>query len=158
MSKKIIRIDNLGGRYSMSLEENKAIIRRLMEAVYEQKLAVLEELVAPDFTEPDLKLKGLESMKQTVTTLLEGFPDLDVTIEDIIAEGDKVCDRVTATGTHTGEFHGIAPTGKKITFTGIRIWRIIDGKVIERTSVYDFLDLYKQLGVVEYKGFPDEVT
>jgi len=97
-------------------------------------------------------------MKQTVTTLLKGFPDLDVTIEDIIAEGDKVCDRVTATETHTGEFQGIAPTGKKITFTGIRIWRIIDGKVIERTSVYDFLDLYKQLGVVEYKGFPDEVT
>jgi C-1 hydroxylase len=142
----------------MSLEEkNKAIIRRLMEAVYKQKLAVLDELVAPDFTEPNLKLKGLESMKQTVTTLLKGFPDLDVTIEDIIAEGDKVCDRVTATGTHTGEFHGIAPTGKKITFTGIRIWRIINGKVIERTSVYDFLDLYKKLGVIEYRGFPDEV-
>ena len=139
----------------MSLEENKAIIRRLMEAVYEQKLAVLDELVASDFTEPNLKLKGLESMKQTVTTLLKGFPDLDVTIEDIIAEGDKVCDRVTATGTHTGEFHGIAPTGKKITFTGIRIWHIIDGKVIERTSVYDFLDLYKKLGVIDYKGFPD---
>jgi C-1 hydroxylase len=141
----------------MSLEKNRAIIRNVIEAVYEQKLAVLDELVAPDFTEPNLKLKGLESMKQTVITLLKGFPDLDVTIEDIIAEGDKVCDRVTATGTHTGEFHGIAPTGKKITFTGIRIWRIIDGKVIERTSVYDFLDLYKKLGVIEYKGFPDEV-
>jgi len=141
----------------LSLEEkNKAIIRRLMKAVNEQNLAVLDELVAPNFVEPDCQLKGLESMKQTITTLLKGFPDLDVTIEDIIAEGDKVCDRVTATGTHTGEFQGLAPTGKKITFTGIRIWRIIDGKVRERTSVYDFLDLYKKLGVIEYKGFPEE--
>jgi len=140
----------------MSLEENKAIIRRLIEAVYKQNLAVLDELIAPDFVEHTLQLKDLESMKQTVIMLFKGFPDLCVTIEDIAAEGNKVWDRVKSTEKHTGEFRGIPPTGKKITFTGVRIWRIIDGKVVERTSVFDFLDLFKKLGVVDYKGFPDE--
>ena len=140
----------------MSLEENKAIIRRLMEAVSKQNLAVLDELAAPDFVEHTFQWKGLESMKQTVTMLFKGFPDLRVTIEDITAKGDKVWDRVMAKGTHTGVYRGIAPTGKKVTFTGIRIWRIVDGKVVERTSVYDFSDLHKKLGVIEYKGFPDE--
>ncbi|UCH01388.1 MAG: ester cyclase [Candidatus Bathyarchaeota archaeon] len=134
----------------MSLEENKAIIRRLVEAVYKQNLVVVDELLAPDFVEHSFQLKGLESMKQTVTMLFKGFPDLHVTIEDIAAEGNKVWDRVTATGTHTGEYRGIAPTGKKITFTGVRIWRIIDGKVVERTSVFDFIDLFKKLGIIEY--------
>ena len=145
----------------MSLEENKAIIRKLMEGVYKQNLAVIDGLVAPDFVEHTLQLKGSESMKQTVTMLLKGFPDLHVSIEDIAAEADKVWDRVKVTGTHKGEYYGIAPTGKKMTFTGVRIWRIIDGKVAERTSVYDFLDLYKQLGVIKYtekgkKLYPDD--
>ena len=140
----------------MSLELNKAILRRLMEAVSEQNLSVLDELIAPDFVEHTFQLKGLESMKQTAIMLFKGFPDLNVTIENITAEGDKVWDHVTAVGTHTGQYRGVAPTGKKITFSGVRIWRIIDGKVVERTSVYDFLDMFKKLGVVEYKGFPDE--
>ena len=59
--------------------------------------------------------------------LFKGFPDLYVSVEDITTEGEKVWDRVTVTGTHTGEYRGIPPTGKKITFTGIRIWRIVDG-------------------------------
>jgi len=134
-----------------------------MEGVYKQNLAVIDGLVAPDFVEHTLQLKGSESMKQTVTMLFKGFPDLHVTIEDIAAEADKVWDRVTVTGTHTGEYHGIAPTGKKITFTGVRIWRIIDGKVVERTSVYDFLDFYKQIGAIKYtekgkKLFPEDVS
>jgi predicted ester cyclase len=127
-----------------------------MEAVSQQNLAVLDELVAPDVVLHTLQLKGLDSMRQTLTRLIKGFPDGHVTIEDITAEGDKVWDHVTYTGTHTGEYRGIAPTGNKITFTGIRIWRIVDGKIVERTSVYDFLDMYKKLGVIEYKGFPDE--
>ena len=57
---------------------------------------------------------------------------------------------------HAHAFYGLAPTGKRVSWTGVNFWRIIDGKVVERTSVYDFLDLFKQLGVIEYKGFPDE--
>lgn len=141
----------------MSLEENKAIIRKVMETVNKRNLALLDELIAPDYVDNTLQLKGLEGFKQSVTLLYKGFPDIHSTIEDIIAEGDKVWDRVTLTATRTGEYRGLAPTGKKITFRGVRIWRIVDGKVVERESFYDFLDFYKQLGVIEYKGFPDEV-
>jgi len=142
----------------MSLEENRAIIHSFLEAVYEQNLAALEELMAPDFVEHTLQLKGLKDVKQLLTMLFKGFPDWHVTIEDIIAEGDKVWVRVKATGTHKGEYRGLAPTGKKIILTGVQIWRIVDGKIVERTSAYDFLDFFKQLGVIEYKGFPDEVS
>jgi len=141
----------------VSLEENKAIIRKVMETVNKRDLASLDELIAPDYVDATLQLKGLKGFKQSVTLLYEGFPDIHATIDDIIAEGDKVWDRVTLTATHTGEYRGLTPTGKKIAFKGVRIWRIVNSKVVERESFYDFLDFYKQLGVIEYKGFPDEV-
>jgi len=82
-----------------------------------------------------------------------------LTIEDIIAEGDKVWVRFKATGTHTGEYRGLTPTGNKITVVGVEIYRIVNGKVTgTEWVVEDTLDLYKQLGVIEYKGFPDEVS
>jgi len=139
----------------VSLEENKAIIRKVMETVNKRNLALLDELIAPDYVDTTLQLKGF---KQSVTSLYEGFPDIHATIDDIIAEGDKVWDRVTLTATHTGEYRGLAPTGKKIAFKGVRIWRIVNSKVVERESFYDFLSFYRQLGVIEYKGFLDEVT
>ena len=141
----------------MSLEENKDIIRKVMETVNKRDLALLDELIAPDYVDTTLRLKGLKGFRQSVTLLYEGFPDIHATIDDIIAEGDKVWDRVTLTATHTGEYRGLAPTGKKIAFKGVRIWRIVDSKVVERESFYDFLDFYKQLGIIEYKGFPGEV-
>ena len=103
-------------------------------------------------------IQGLEDHKQFVTKVYKGFPDFKVTIEDIIAEGNKVWVRVEVTGTHKGEYRGLAPTGKKITVTYVGIYRISDGKVVERWSVYDMLDFYKELGVIKYKGFPDEAT
>jgi len=86
------------------------------------------------------------------------FPDTHATIDDIAAEGDKVWSRSTVTGTHTGEYRGLPPAGKKITFTGVDICRVVDGKIVEAESVYDFLDFYKQLGVIEYKGFPEDIS
>jgi predicted ester cyclase len=141
----------------VSLEENKDIIRKVMETVNKRDLALLDELIAPDYVDTTLRLKGLKGFRQSVTLLYEGFPDIHATIDDIIAEGDKVWDRVTLTATHTGKYRGLTPTGKKIAFKGVRIWRIVDSKVVERESFYDFLDFYKQLGIIEYKGFPDEV-
>jgi predicted ester cyclase len=141
----------------MSLEENKAIIRKVMETVNKRNLALLDDLIAPDYVDTTLQLKGLKGFKQSVTLLYEGFPDIHATIDDIIAEGDKVWDHVTLAATHTGEYRGLAPTGNKIAFKGVRIWRIVNSKVVERESFYDFLDFYKQLGIIEYKGFPDEV-
>jgi predicted ester cyclase len=140
----------------MSLEENKAIIRRLFEAENERNLAILDELISPDFVEgrnTPLELRGPKGYKQFVTMLFKGFPDWYETIEDIIAEGDRVCVHFNATATHTGEwnFLGItlAPTGKKITYTAVNIWRIVDGKVVERKSVRDLLVLLTQLGLIE---------
>jgi len=87
----------------------------------------------------------------------KGFPDWHETIEDIVAEGDKVWVRFTGRGTHRGEWRGLAPTGKKITFTGVQIWRIVDGKVVEKDSIIDILDACKQLGIIKFtekaKGF-----
>jgi len=141
----------------MSLEENKAILRSLTEALNKRTLALLDELMAPNYFHHTLQVQGLEGLKQFMTTVYKGFPDWHETIEDIIAEGDKVWVRYTDTMTHTGEYRGIAPTGKKVTYTGIGIWRIVDGKIVEGWEVGDMLDIYKQLGVIEYKGFPDEV-
>ena len=145
----------------MSLEENKAIVRKWVEATNKRNLSVLDELMAPDFFHPTWQLRGPEGMKQFYALAFKGFPDLHETIEGIIAEGDKVWHRFRTTGTHRGEFRGLAPTGKKVTWTGVNFWRIAEGKVVEKGSIYDMLDTLKQLGVIEYtekaKGFlPEE--
>lgn len=147
----------------MSLEENKAIIRSLYEADNKKDLSILDELISPDFVDPSFQLRGPESYKQFETMFFKGFPDWQETIEDIIAEGDKVWVRFTGTGTHSGEWRGLAPTGKKITLHGVQIWRITDGKVVEKHSIIDLLDALKQLGVIEYTEktkqlFPEAVS
>ena len=154
----------------MSLEKNKAIIRRFeTEAINKHNLDMLDELMTPDYVDRPLKLHGREANKQAFAINLKGFPDWHETIEDLVAEGDKVWLRFKATGTHTGELGGVlsptevlAPTGKKITITGVVIYRIVNGKMVEKESAeYDFLDFYKQLGFIEYteKGkqlFPED--
>jgi predicted ester cyclase len=128
----------------------------------------MDELFSPDFVHPALQLRGLESYKQLETATRKAFPDLYDTIEDIIAEGDKVCVRAKVTGTHTGEWSillpnisrrvRLAPTGKKIKFAYVGIYRIVGGKIVERETVYDLMNLYGQLGVIEYKEFPKDVS
>jgi len=140
----------------MSLEENKAIIRRLIEAFNVHNVALLDEFIATDFVDErntPYETRGLDSFRKFEAMFIKAFPDYHDTIEDIISEGDKVWVHLKVTGTHTGEwnFFGItlAPTGKKITYTGVSMWRIADGKVIERKSVRDMLDFLRQLGVIE---------
>jgi len=140
----------------MSLEENKSIVRQVIEAINTRNLALLNELIAPDFIYWTHQLQGLDTIKHMIEEELSGFPDFHITIEDIIAEGDKVWIRLTETGTHTSEFRGLRPTGKKISYTAVTIWRIVSEKVVEGWGVYDQIDYYKQLGVIDYKGFPDE--
>ena len=141
----------------MSLEENKAKVRKVIEAVInKQNLDLLDDLSAPDYVDHTHQL-SLEGVKQFMNMLFEAFPDWHETIEDIVAEGDKVWVRVKGTGTHKGEYRGIAPTGKKITGVGVNIYRIVNGKFVEGWAVEDWMDFLKQLGVIEYKGFPDEV-
>jgi len=157
----------------MSLEENKTIVRRLIEAENKKDLALLDEFIAPDYVDNILQLRGLEGYKQLDTNVFNAFPDWHTTIEDIIAEGDKVWVRFKSTETHTAEYSGclpligkitLAPTGNKITAHYIIIWRIVDGKIVEKESaVYDFLDFYKKLGIMEYTEkakelFPEDVS
>ena len=140
----------------MSLEENKALIRSLYKAFNKHNPALLDEVMAPDFVDAPntpFELRGLESYKQFEANFIKGFPDYQDTIEDIIAEGDKVWVLGKVTGTHKGKwgFLGItfAPTGKKITWTAVNIFRIVNGKIVERKSVRDLLVFLTQLGLVE---------
>ena len=134
----------------MSLEANKAIILSLYEADNKKDLTILDEVISPRFFDPTFKLQGPEDYKQFETAFFKGFPDWIETIEDIIAEENKVWVRFTGTGTHRGEWRGLAPTGKKVTFRGVQIWRIVDGKVVSKDSILDLLDALRQLGVIEY--------
>lgn len=127
-------------------------------AINEQNLASLDVLMAPNFAlhMHSQQTQGWAAGRKVVEDEIKAFPDFHVTIEDIIAEGDKVCVRLEETGAHTGEYHGLAPTGNKLDYAVFAIWRIVEGKIVEGWIIYDRLDFLKQLGVIEWKGFPDE--
>ena len=150
------------GGDTVSLEENKELMRKAIEDMNEQKNpALIDDFVASDFVDHTNQLRGPEEVKQLYTGLFKSFPDYHKTIEHIIAEGDEVWVQSTTTMTHTGEFRGIAPTGKKVTIKGVNIYRIVDGKMAETWSVTDSLDLLTQVGIIEYtekakKLFPQD--
>lgn len=135
----------------MSAEENKALVRRAYEEIFNKKnIAVLEEFYSTEWVwhlAPSGLPQGLEGYRQQHTMVFAAFPDLQTTIEDMIAERDKVAVRWTATGTHKGEFMGIAPTGKQVTMTGIDIERIAGGKIVETWGLNDVMGMMQQLGV-----------
>lgn len=139
----------------MSAEENKAIGRRVFEEIWSQgKLELADELLDADFVGhagPD-ETRGLEGVKRFMSNFRSAFPDLQVTIEDQIAEGNKVVTRWTARGTHEGEFRGIASTGKQVVITGITIQRIAGGKIVEGWGNWEALGMMQQLGVVPPPG------
>ena len=132
-------------------ENNKAIVRRAYEEVWNQgKLDVIDEIFAADLVghiagSPDIH--GPEGLKQFVTMYRTAFPDLQFTIEDQLAEGDKVATRWTSTGTHKGELMGIPPTGVQVKSTGICIARIAGGKFVETWPHSDDLGMLQQLGM-----------
>jgi steroid delta-isomerase-like uncharacterized protein len=137
----------------MAAEDNRALIRRyyLDEVWNKGNLALVTKLVAADCIVHDPAISGIrgpEGVMHFVTTWRTAFPDLQFTIEDHIAEGNKVATRVTLRGTHSGRFLDIAPTGKKITVTGMTISHVVDGKIVEIWITRDDLGLLQQLGVV----------
>jgi steroid delta-isomerase-like uncharacterized protein len=141
------RIKEMG--CSMSLEENKTLVRRFVHAYNQRNLEVFDELLAPDYFDHSSQVDR-EGLKQLMNMAFTAFPDFQETIEDIIAEGDKVWARITFTGTHTGEWMGLAPTGKKITTEMVDIFRIEKGKLVEYRDVNNNLDFLKKLGLIEY--------
>lgn len=138
---------------SLSVEENKAVVRRVIEEMFNKgNLDVADELIATDYVDHDPampeEVRGPEGFKQFVAAYRSGFPDLHVEIEDQVAEGDRLSTRWTATGTHEGDLWGIAPTGKWVTLPGMEISRISDGKLAEPWEGYDSMLIMQQLGVV----------
>lgn len=129
-------------------EENKALARRSWELL--ENLDLMEEVYAADLVwhEPDQEIQGLKEARQFVTMYKTAFPDLHATVEDVIAEGDKVVTRVTVRGTHQGEIEEFgAPTGKRVEIKDITIHRIEDGKIVEEWERYDNLSVMQQLGL-----------
>jgi steroid delta-isomerase-like uncharacterized protein len=132
-------------------EDNKALARRSWEIVSQRNPDALEEVYAADSVlhEPDQDLQGLEEVKQYLSMYLSAFPDLDATVEDVIAEGDQAVTRWTLRGTHQGEIEEFGPpTGRQIELGGISIHRIEGGKIVEEWERYDNLSILQQLGLV----------
>ena len=133
--------------------ENKALARRFLEEAFNAgNLDVIDELVDPGFVNYDVALpepvRGVEGAKASITGYRDAFPDVHITVEEQIAEGEFVTTRWTAQGTHQGDLMGIAPTGKQATVTGITIDKIVDGRIVESRTNWDNLGLLQQLGVV----------
>ena len=139
----------------MTIEDNKQIVRRYQEAGNANNLDAWDALVAPDLVShnaaPGLP-PGLEGGKMAHRATLAAFPDVHYHVEDVIAEGDRVVQRFTLHCTHKGEFMGLPPTGREITLTGISIFRLQGGKIVEHWAVQDGLALMIQLGLFKPPG------
>ncbi|MGA8545269.1 MAG: ester cyclase [Mycobacterium sp.] len=136
-------------------KSNKETFSRFHDIVNSGDVAVIskmiDELVEPDAlirTPVPLDVTGAEALKHVWAVLLAAFPDLHLTVEDMIAEGDKVVVRNTVTGTHRGEYMGLPPTGKSVTYNEIFIFRFVNGRIAETWGVVDVLSQMKQLGVI----------
>src|SRR5690349_23214378 len=133
------------GVFPMS-ETNKAVVRRLFEAFNTGNFSVVDELVSPNFVyrEPTLgERRGIQGSKEIMTTYRTAFPDAKITTDEQFADGDTVVTRWTATGTHNGNFVGVAGTGRRVTCTGILISRIQNGKVVEEHESMDTLGMLR---------------
>jgi steroid delta-isomerase-like uncharacterized protein len=138
-------------------EGNKNTVRRLFEEVWNKgDLQVTDDLFTPNYSHHDSSTpdvgRGPESEKKRATLYRTAFPDLRMTVEDIIAEGETVVARWSCRGTHKGDLNGIAPTGKHVNLTGISIARFTNGKMSEGFVNWDALSLMQQLGVVPELG------
>jgi steroid delta-isomerase-like uncharacterized protein len=130
-------------------EENKDLARRSWEIV--DNPHAIEEVYAPDLVwhEPDQEIRGLEEARRFLTTYKTALPDLNVTVEDVLADGDKAVTRWTIRGTHQGEIEEFGPpTGRRVELEGLTMHRIENGKIVEEWERYDNLSILQQLGLV----------
>jgi len=150
----IWQLKQLAKKPPQSAEENKALARREVEEIFDHTgyCYVADEIYAPNFIghEPTFEdIQGIEGAKQFAATYREAFPDLQSTIEDMVAEGDKVVIRFRARGTHTGDTDAFGgPTDKRVEITGVTIKRFSDGKIVEAWTHFDVLGMMRQLGQI----------
>lgn len=135
----------------MTKKEHKAVVRRFLNAFEANDQATIKEVLAPDYVAHAPGAPGpldRETVAQRIGTFAAAFSELRATIEDQIAEGDKIVTRFTWGGTHTGDFFGLAPTGKPVAVSAVSIERIKDGRIVERWFSQDDLGLMQQLGAI----------
>lgn len=136
----------------MSAENNKAIARRFIQVWSDENLDTVEELAAPSLvvrypTIPEV-IRGSREFRHVLAGFRSAFPDSSLRVEEEIAEGEKVVIRWNFSGTHKGSLLGVPATGKKVSWTGMTIYRIVDGKVVEEQGEEDFLGFFRQVGLV----------
>ena len=145
-------------------EANKALVRRWFKEVWnEGREETIDELFAANgigygLGDTEVALKGPSEFKPFVRNLRGGLPDIHMTIEDLIAEGDKVTIRITVTGTHQGNQLGVAPTGRKVHIEGLVVVRIANGQIVEGWNSWDQLGLLRQIGALPAAGSTDRFT
>ncbi|MDA0364478.1 MAG: ester cyclase [Chloroflexi bacterium] len=129
--------------------QNEAIARRFLEETQnERNLDVVDEVVASGFVGRTAGITGIGALKDSILENLQSFPDLRVTIDEQLSDGDTVVSRYTARATQGGPFHGLEPTGKPVVFTAIAIHHFADGKITEGWRLVDRLDILEQIGRV----------
>jgi len=140
------------------MADNKDVVRAAVDAVWNKgDLSQVETYYAPDYTfytEGGGVQRGPDSMKEWSTTIHTAFPDINYHLDALYAEGEKVAARYSVTGTHTGDFRGMPPTGKAVNLTGHMILYVRDGKIIQGHGYWDTLGLLQQLGLVPAFGPP----
>jgi predicted ester cyclase len=143
----------------MSLEANKLLVRRFYEDAFNTgNVELIESLVSPDYVEVhDGKrhLVGMEGAKAHAVGVRQTYPDLHILIEQQIAEGEWVVSCIKATGTHKGSWLGIKPTGKSVTFTGVNVDRVVDGKIVEHGGAANMLGPLLEIGAIKVVGNTD---
>ncbi len=136
----------------MSTEENKAIVRRMTEEVYNQgTIERIDHFFAASYVHHDPAsphVRDRDGLKEVLRAFRAGCPDLHITIDELLAEGDTVTKRWTYHATHTGDLSGMLPTGKHITMSGLELFRLANGKIADCWLGYDNLSLMQQLGVI----------
>jgi predicted ester cyclase len=136
-------------------EQNKAIAQQYIEAINVDDFEKLRELLVPEFIDHtsvgDLP-PGMEGVEQAHRMLRTGFPDVRFTIDQLVAEGDKIAMIATGQGTHNGDFIGLAPTGNRVSWIGLRCFRIANGKIAEGWSQFDQLGILQQIGAIPPMG------
>jgi steroid delta-isomerase-like uncharacterized protein len=142
----------------MSAEDHKALVRRYLTEGWSQgNIGVLDEILAPNYQlrvlqgtskGEDQVTHGIDRVKQSVAMYHQAFSDLEITPQTIVAEGDRVVVEWTARATHSGAFRHIPPTGKRLSYAGINIYRVEGGKIAEEVYLGDRLGLWQQLGLV----------
>jgi steroid delta-isomerase-like uncharacterized protein len=145
----------------MTGDANKQVVRRFYEELWNRgNLDAADELVASDYVRHDLRPgdapPGPAGQKRVAETFRAAFPDVRLEVDELIAERDLVAARWTISGTHTGPWGEVAPTGRSIHFSGVNFFRIADQKIAEIWNVRDDLGLREQLGTGVYAGFPEE--